>query len=90
MPLGTYILATLIGIIPGSVAFALIGSGLDGLIDDQVLAFKVCAAQNGAENCHLTLSPAMLISPELLWGLSALGAVALLPTLLRLWKARRR
>ena len=90
MPLGTFILATLIGIIPGSVAFALIGSGLDGLIDDQVLAFKVCAAQNGAENCHLTLSPAMLISPELLWGLSALGAVALLPTLLRLWKARRR
>jgi len=88
MPLGTFLAATLIGIIPGSIAFALIGSGLDAIIDDQTLAFKVCAEQNGAENCHVSLSPAALISPELLWGLSALGIVALLPVLLRLWKGR--
>ncbi|PZF76520.1 TVP38/TMEM64 family protein [Aestuariivirga litoralis] len=90
MPLSTFLAATLIGIIPGSIAFALIGAGLDGVIDDQLLAFKVCAEQNGAENCHLTLSPGMLISPELLWGLTGLGVVALLPTLLRLWRNRPR
>lgn len=89
IPLGTFLGATLIGIIPGSIAFALIGSGLDSVIDDQVLAFRVCAEQNGAGNCHASLSPAALISPELLWGLSALGIVALLPVLIRLWKARR-
>lgn len=89
IPLGTFVAATLIGIIPGSIAFALIGAGLDTVIDDQALAFRVCAEQNGAENCHASLSPAALISPELLWGLSALGLVALLPVLLRLRKARR-
>ena len=83
------IAATAIGVVPGAIAFALVGAGLDQLIDDQALAFRVCAEQNGAENCHATLSAAALISPELLWGLSALGLVALLPMLLRLWKARR-
>lgn len=90
IPLRTFLLATLIGIIPGSFAFALIGAGLDGVIDDQLMAFQVCASQNGAENCHLSLSPSMLVAPELLWGLSGLGLVALLPTLVRLWKAWRR
>ncbi|MEI7598152.1 MAG: VTT domain-containing protein [Aestuariivirga sp.] len=88
VPLRTFVLTTTVGIIPGSIAFALIGAGLDGVIDDQAMAFKICAAQNGEANCHLSLSPAMLISPELLWGLTALGAVALLPLLARLWKGR--
>jgi uncharacterized membrane protein YdjX (TVP38/TMEM64 family) len=88
MPLSTFLAATVIGIIPGSIAFGLIGSGLDSVIDDQLLAFQVCAQQNGAENCHLMLSPGMLISPELIWGLSGLGVVALLPMLLRLWRNR--
>jgi len=30
------------------------------------------------------------VSPELLWGLTGLGLVALLPLVLRLWKERRR
>lgn len=90
MPLGTFLAATAIGIVPGSIAFGLIGAGLDGVIDDQLLAFQVCAQQNGAENCRLTLTPAMLISPELLWGLSGLGVVALLPTLVRIWRNRTR
>lgn len=88
IPLSTFVAATAIGIIPASVAFALIGSGLDGVIDDQLMAHRVCAAQNGAENCSITLNPAALVSPELLWGLTALGVVALVPVLLRLLKAR--
>ena len=89
MPLATFLTATLIGIIPGSIAFALIGAGLDGVIDAQLIAFQVCAEQNGAENCHLNLSPGMLVSPELVWGLTGLGVVALVPMLLRLWRNRR-
>jgi uncharacterized membrane protein YdjX (TVP38/TMEM64 family) len=88
VPLRSFLAATLIGVIPGAIAFGLIGAGLDSVIDDQLLAFQVCAQQNGAENCHLNLTPGMLISPELIWGLSALGAVALLPMLLRLWRNR--
>lgn len=90
IPLKTFIAATAIGIIPASVAFALIGAGLDGVIDDQLMAYQVCTAQNGADHCTITLSPAALVSPELLWGLSALGLVALVPALIRLWKGRRR
>lgn len=89
MPLATFLAATLIGVIPGAIVFALIGSGLDAVIDDQALAFKVCAAQNGAENCKVSLNPAALISPELLWGLTGLGLIALLPMLVKLWKGRR-
>ena len=90
MALGTFLAATLIGIVPGAIAFALVGSGLDSVIDDQALAFKVCAEQNGADNCHASLSATALISPELLWGLSGLGVIALLPTLMKLWKGRTR
>lgn len=90
MPLATFLSATLIGVIPGAIAFALVGAGLDQVIDDQALAFKVCAEQNGAENCHVSLSATALISPELLWGLSGLGLIALIPTLVKLWKGRAR
>jgi uncharacterized membrane protein YdjX (TVP38/TMEM64 family) len=89
MPLNTFIAATALGIIPASCAFALIGSGLDGVIDDQLMAFKLCAAENGAASCHLSLNASALVSPELLWGLTGLGVVSLLPLLLRWWKARR-
>lgn len=88
IPLSTFVVATAIGIIPASIAFALIGAGLDDVIDDQLMAHQVCAAQNGAENCSITLNPAALVSPALLWGLTALGVVALIPVVLRLWKAR--
>ena len=88
IPLSTFVVATAIGIIPASIAFALIGAGLDDVIDDQLMAHQVCAAQNGAENCSITLNPAALVSPALLWGLTALGVVALIPVVLRLWMAR--
>lgn len=88
IPLRTFVAATAIGIVPASVAFALIGAGLDGVIDDQLMAYQVCAAQNGADNCSITLNPAVLVSPELLWGLTALGMVSLVPVALKLWKDR--
>lgn len=90
MPLRVFVAATALGIIPGAFAFALVGSGLDGVIEDQLMAYRVCAAENGAGNCHVSLSAAALISPELLWGLTGLGLVALVPVVARLWKARPR
>lgn len=90
MPLRVFVAATALGIIPGAFAFALVGSGLDGVIEDQLMAYRVCAGENGAGNCHVSLSAAALISPELLWGLTGLGLVALVPVVARLWKARPR
>ena len=88
IPLSTFVAATAIGIIPGSIAFALIGSGLDRVIDADLASYRACVAAKGASACHLSLSAASLISPELVWGLSALGLVALLPLLARFWKGR--
>lgn len=88
IPLSTFVAATAIGIIPGSIAFALIGSGLDRVIDADLASYRACVAAKGASACHVSLSAASLISPELVWGLSALGLVALLPLLARFWKGR--
>lgn len=88
IPLRTFIIATAIGIVPGSIAFALIGSGLDRVIDAETDAYRACLAAQG-KDCQLSLRISSLISPELLWGLSALGLVALLPLLIGLWKGRR-
>lgn len=89
MPLGTFVIATALGIVPASVAFALVGSGLDRVIDAQLAAYQSCVAVQGAANCSLNLSVSSLLLPELAWGLTALGVVSLVPLLLRWWKGRR-
>lgn len=88
MPLRTFVAATALGIIPASFAFALVGSGLDRVIDAQIAAQQACVAANGAANCSLALDASALLSSELAWGFTALGLVALLPLLLRWWKGR--
>jgi uncharacterized membrane protein YdjX (TVP38/TMEM64 family) len=88
IPLRTFVLATAIGIIPASVAFALVGSGLDRVIDAQRAAYAACIAAKGAENCSFTIEASALLSPELGLGLTGLGIVALIPLGVRLWKGR--
>lgn len=85
VPLRTFIAATAIGIIPASLAFAFIGAGFDRVIDAQLAAHRACVAARGGAQCSFTVSPAALVSTELVLGLSALGAVALIPLLLR-WR----
>lgn len=89
MPLRTFVLATAIGIIPASIAFALIGAGLDRVIDLQMEAYRACVASNGPSGCRFALEPSALITRELLWGFGGLGLVALLPLGARWWKGRR-
>ena len=84
IPLNTFVAATAIGIIPASLAFAVIGAGLDGVIDAQHAAYEACAATKGAENCTFAIEAQALLSPEFLLGLTALGVAALIPLLLRL------
>jgi uncharacterized membrane protein YdjX (TVP38/TMEM64 family) len=83
MPLGTFMAATAIGIIPGSVAFALVGAGLDKTIDAQIAAHQACLAAGNAAACSLSLDASSLLSPELGWGFAGLGLIALLPLLFR-------
>lgn len=90
VPRRSFIVATALGIIPASIAFALVGSGLDAVIDRQMAAYRLCAAEKGAAACKLELKVSTLLSPELGLGLTALGLVALIPAGVRLWKNRRK
>lgn len=88
IPFRTFIVATAIGILPASLAFALVGSGLDRTIEAQLAAYRACVAAQGADHCRLSLEASALLSTEMVLGLSALGLVALIPVAIRLWKGR--
>jgi len=85
--LATFVLATALGIIPGTFAFALVGGGLDSVIAAQETAYRACVAAGRAE-CRLDFSMSALITPQLLAALAALGVVALIPVVVRKWRAR--
>ena len=86
--LGTFVLATALGIIPGTFAYALVGGGLDSVIAAQETAYRACIAA-GRSDCRLDFSMSALITPQLLAALAALGVVALIPVVVRKWRARR-
>lgn len=77
--LATFILATVMGIIPGSIAFAYLGTGLGSVIAAQTAAHEACVAANSAAGCRLELDPSLLITRELVIAFAGLGLVALLP-----------
>ena len=88
----TYVVTTFIGIIPGTFAYSLAGSGLDSVIRAQQAAQQSCLAKmgpGGQESCPYMLDPGALLTPELVAGLVALGLVALIPVAVK-WFRRPR
>ncbi|MBO6754932.1 MAG: TVP38/TMEM64 family protein [Roseibium sp.] len=83
MPLRTYMLATFVGILPGTFAFSFIGSGLESVIAAQEAANPGCAA---AGNCAVDVGA--LVTPELLAAFFALGIASLIPVVLRRVRGR--
>ena len=84
MRLRPYLVATFVGILPGTYAYAFIGAGLDSVIAAQEAASPGCAA---AGTCRIELSA--LVTPQLLLAFAALGLVALIPVALRKWRGRK-
>ena len=84
--LGTYVSATLIGILPGTFAYAFIGAGFDSVIAAQEAANPTCSLD---PDCTLTLDPGALITGELIAAFVALGVVALIPPVLKEIRRRR-
>jgi uncharacterized membrane protein YdjX (TVP38/TMEM64 family) len=82
-----YVVATAIGIIPGTFAFALTGAGLDSVLAAHHHAYAACLAQNPAPGaCSFGLHPSSLLTPKLLVAFAALGVVALIPAIVkRFW-----
>ncbi len=84
--LGTYVIGTFIGIIPGTFAFAYAGVGLDSVIEAQQQVYQDCLnsqSGSGAQACAFTLEAGALVTPELLIAFAALGVVALIPVILK-------
>ena len=86
VPLRTFVVATFVGIIPGSFVFAYLGLGLGSVIDAQSLAHGTCVAEKGAANCPFEISVSALVTPQLLLSFAALGVVSLIPVILKKWK----
>jgi len=88
MPLPTFIAATMIGIIPATFAFSLAGAGLDSVIAAQAASFQACSAA-GRADCRIHFDPTQVLTPQLVGALVALGIIALVPVVVKRWRARR-
>ena len=83
VPLRSYVLATFVGIVPGTFAFTFIGAGLDSVIAAQEAANPGCAA---AGTCQIEISA--LVTPELIAAFFALGIASLIPIVLKRLRSR--
>ncbi len=86
VPLKTFVWTTCLGIIPGTFAYAFAGSGLDSVALAQRRAFDACVA-SGATDCKADISLHQLVTPHLMLAFAGLGIIALVPALLRRWRA---
>lgn len=88
VPLRTYVIGTAIGIVPGTLAFSVAGSGLGSVVEAQNASYAACLASqsvNPDAACPYTIDPSALITKELLVALALLGLVALIPIAYKKW-----
>lgn len=89
VPLTTFLIGTLIGIIPGTLAYSLAGSGLGSVVEAQNEIYRVCVAKAAsAAACPYTIDLSALVTRELLAAFAALGFVALIPVAIKFWSKR--
>jgi uncharacterized membrane protein YdjX (TVP38/TMEM64 family) len=79
--------ATALGIIPLTFAYAFVGNSIGGMIAAQEAAYERCVAA-GESHCALSLHTHELLTPQLIVALAILAFLALLPVLLKHWRAR--
>jgi uncharacterized membrane protein YdjX (TVP38/TMEM64 family) len=84
-----FVAATALGIIPGSLAFAFLGSGLESMLDKQFAAYQACVAA-ARESCRLGFDVQSLATPRLIAAFIILGLFALVPVLVKHLKASDR
>ncbi len=87
--LGPFVAATALGVIPGALAFALAGTGLDSVIAAQQAANRDCLAA-GRADCHMVFDAKDVLTPHLIGALIALGLLALVPVVVKRLRARSR
>ena len=86
VPLPTYVIGTLMGIIPGTTAFSIAGAGLGSVVEAQNAVYKACLATG--QKCTYRIDTSALFTNELLIAFAALGVVALIPIAIKKWSKR--
>ncbi len=88
IPFRTYVIGTFFGILPGTLAFASIGAGLDSVVEGAKAAQTACRAATPAGACPLQIELANLITHEVKIAFVLLGLLALIPVVLKSWRRR--
>jgi uncharacterized membrane protein YdjX (TVP38/TMEM64 family) len=83
-----FVAATALGRLPGSLIFALFGSGFGSVIAAREVAYRACLAADG-DDCRVDFNPADVLTPALLAGFIGLALLALLPVIARRLLMRR-
>jgi uncharacterized membrane protein YdjX (TVP38/TMEM64 family) len=83
--LGPFVVATALGIVPGTLAFAFLGAGLDSAVAAQASELRRCIAA-GQSDCPVGLDVWSFMNPELVSAFVILGLVALIPIAVRHFK----
>jgi uncharacterized membrane protein YdjX (TVP38/TMEM64 family) len=89
VPVKTFIWTTLVGVLPGTMAFTLAANSLDGVLDERKAVYNACKTL-GQPDCKLTIDVSTLVSPKLLLAFAALGVIALIPVIAKRIFARRK
>jgi uncharacterized membrane protein YdjX (TVP38/TMEM64 family) len=89
IPFRTYLLGTILGILPGTFVLASIGSGLDSIVTRAKSAQAACKLASPAAECLLKIDLATLITPEVKIACGLLALLALVPVVLKSWRRRR-
>lgn len=86
--LSTFAAATAIGVVPATLIFAFVGEGFDSAIAAQADLYQECVA-SGRVDCRLDFDLGAAFTPQLIAALVGLGALALLPALIKRLRGRK-
>jgi uncharacterized membrane protein YdjX (TVP38/TMEM64 family) len=78
----TFMVATFLGIAPMTLAIAFFGAGLDSVLAAQIAKYRACHAA-GIADCRLDFHLSMVVTPQLVAGLLALGIAVLIPVIVK-------
>ncbi len=86
----TYAIGTILGIIPGTMAFSYAAASLSSIIDAQAEKYNQCIAQFGeaSNKCGVSLDTSALVTKELIIAFALLGILALIPVLFKKMKQK--
>jgi uncharacterized membrane protein YdjX (TVP38/TMEM64 family) len=85
--LGPFIAATVLGIIPGAVVYALAGTGLDSVMSAQENSYRQCIAAQGTD-CHMVFDSMAVLTPQLIAAFIGIALLALMPVAVKFWRTR--